>query len=250
MTDRPDVAPVDDSNPLIRKLDHARILTDGDRAALREVCRHSRAVEAGWDVIKEGEGSQNVYLVLDGMACHYKLLSEGARAITGLLLPGDLCGLHGAILGKASHSAATLSACTLVEISETVINDLTQKHPNIARAFWWEMLVNEATLREWLTGLGRRDGMTRMAHLFCELLLRLQVVGRAEDNSFAFPLTQGDLADVLGLTSVHVNRVVQDLRKAELIVLDRRWITMLDVDRLRQLCSFDPSYLHLSGRMM
>ncbi len=232
-------------NPLIRKLEHACPLSVEDRAALARACNRTRSIEAGQDVVHQGDPPPNVHLVLDGMACHYKLMPDGARQITGLLLPGDFCDPHITILDRADHTTATLSRCTLVEISEPVISDLMREHPNIAHAFWWAMLVNEATLREWLAGLGRRDGKTRMAHLFCELLLRLQAVGHAEGNSFAFPATQTDLADILGLTNVHVNRTLQSLRREELIVLDRRRITIPDVDRLHEFCSFDATYLQL-----
>ncbi len=247
MTDRPALGGPShgSANPLIRKLEHAGTLSDHDRATLMQVCSRSRNVAAGQDIIHQGDPPHDVNLVLDGMACHYKLMPDGARQITGLLLPGDFCDLHIAILNRIDHSIATLSPCTLVEIPETVIRDLMREHPGIAHAFWWATLVNEATLREWLAGLGRRHAASRMAHLFCELLLRFQAVGHAEGNSFVLPLTQTDLADILGLTNVHVNRTLHDMRRAEMIQMAKRRITICDVDRLRGFCSFDPSYLHL-----
>lgn len=187
-------------------------------------------------------------LVLSGFACRYKILRDGKRQIVALLLPGDFCDLHVAILGAMDHGIATFSPCTIADLSRAKVLDLTEQYPRIGRALWGATLVDEAVLREWLVNIGRREGVQRMAHLFCELLMRFQAVGLADGDSYPFPLTQTDLADVLGLTSVHVNRMLQVLRQAGLIVLQKQRLAIPDVDRLKAFCDFNPDYLHLVKR--
>ena len=233
------------SNPLIRKLATAEIFSDRDRGVLTEVCSRPRYVEAGQDVIRTGETPSDVHLVLDGFAYRYKILPEGHRQIVAVLVPGDFCDLHVAILGEMDHSIATLTPCTIVDIRAATVRDLTENEPRIARALWWATLVDEAILREWLAGMGQREAPERMAHLFCELLLRLQAVGRADDDSYDLPLTQTDIADIMGMTSVHVNRTLRHLREIDLATLKNKRLTISDVPRLKAFCSFDPAYLHL-----
>jgi CRP-like cAMP-binding protein len=236
------------SNPLILKLEHGAHLTDADRTKLREVSLRTRQIGAHQDLIQEGDRPEDVRLVLDGLACRYKLLSDGSRQIMALLVPGDFCDLHVAILGEMDHAIATLSACTMVEISRNTVLDLTLNHPRIAHALLWATLVDEGVLREWLVGAGKRDADHRTAHLFCELLVRLQAVGRADENSYELPLTQAELADLLGLSEVHVNRTLQALREADLIVLRSKHLTIPDVERLKAFAQFTPNYLHLVKR--
>ena len=223
------------SNPLIRKLEAVVDFTDRDRAVLKQVCRATQPIAAGRDIILQGARPNNVHLVLDGVAYRYKMMRDGGRQIVGVLVPGDFCDLHVAILGEMDHCIGALTACTLAVIPRETILDLTEHHPRINRALWWATLVDEGTLREWLTNLGQREAAEGLAHLFCELLLRLQGVGSADTNSYPMPLRQNDLADVLGMTSVHVNSTLQALREAGLIVLERRRLAIPDVDRLKDL---------------
>jgi CRP-like cAMP-binding protein len=164
------------------------------------------------------------------------------------LVPGDLCDLDVALLDTMDHTISTLSACEVVRLAPETVADLLDNHPQIARALRKAQLVDEATLREWLVNVGRRSTAERMAHLFCELLLRLQAVGCASEDTYALPLTQIDLADTLGITSVHVNRTLQDFRRAGLIDLKRRRLKILDLPRLRALAEFRPNYLHQRGQ--
>ncbi|GJE53496.1 hypothetical protein GOFOIKOB_6577 [Methylobacterium tardum] len=236
------------SNPLIRKLEAVVDFTDRDRAVLEQVCKSTQPIAAGRDIIRQGDRPNNVHLVLDGVAFRYKVMRNGGRQIVAVLVPGDFCDLHVAILGEMDHSIGALTPCTLAVIPRETILDLTERHPRINRAMWWATLVDEGTLREWLTNIGQREAAEGLAHIFCELLLRLQSVGAADANSYPMPLRQNDLADVLGMTSVHVNRTLQALREAGLIVLERRRLTIPDVDRLKEFCGFDPAYLHLRPR--
>ncbi len=146
--------------------------------------------------------------MLEGFAYRYKLLPDGKRSIFAYLVPGDFCDLNIFILKAMDHSIATLSACTMVDIPRPRILELLER-PAIARALWWATLVDEATLREWLVNMGRRDAETSIAHLFCEMHLRLKSIGLADGGEFRLPITQNELADTVGLSAVHVNRSLQ-----------------------------------------
>jgi CRP-like cAMP-binding protein len=212
------------SNPLVLKLQH------------------------GAHIIEEGDRPDDVHLVLDGFACRYKMMPNGSRQIMALLVPGDFCDLHVAILGEMDHGIATLSPCTMVEIPRATILDMTDHHPRIARALWWASLVDEGVLREWIVNLGQRDAEHRMAHLFCELLVRLRAVGRADEAGYELPMTQAELGDVLAISNVHVNRTLQTLREAGLIAFKGQRLTIPDVERLKAYAEFTPNYLHLAER--
>ena len=229
---------------LIRKLSTAETLTYHDHGVLAELCSHPKSIGAGRDIIRAGDPPSDVHLVLDGFAYRYKILPEGNRQILAVLLPGDFCNLHVAILGEMDHAIATLTPCTMVDIPAATIRDLTENHPRITRALWWATLVDEGILREWLSSMGQREAPERMAHLFCELLLRLQLVGAADEDGYDLPLTQAELADILGMTPVHVNRTLRHLRELDLVDLKRRRLISPDVARLKAYCSFDPAYLH------
>jgi CRP-like cAMP-binding protein len=246
-TDAADV-PLPESHALIAKLERSVGLTDEDRGTLAGVMSQRRWVSSQVDLIREGDRPESVFLVTRGFACRYKILVDGQRHILGLLVPGDTCDLHVAILNRMDHSIAALTACEIVEIPRSTIVDLTSNHPRIAQALCWATLVEQGILREWLTNLGQRGADQRMAHLFCELLLRLQVVGLAGETGCFLPLTQVHLADILGFSIVHANRTLQHLRFLGLVDLKHRHLKVPNLARLRNFCSFNPEYLHLSRR--
>jgi CRP-like cAMP-binding protein len=232
-------------DPFIRKLEHGADLSDEDRHVLRRLICQVRPIGAREDIIKEGDKPENVHVIVSGYACRYKVLSDGTRQIMAWLVPGDLCDLHVTILGEMDHAIGTLAACKVAYIPHTVIEDVTSKHPAINRALWWATLVDEGTLREWLVSMGRRPADKQMAHLFCEVLVRLKSVGLADENSFEFPLTQEEIGDTLGLSTVHVNRMLQELRDSGLLSLTAKKLTIHDVRGLKAFAEFNPNYLHL-----
>jgi CRP-like cAMP-binding protein len=236
------------ANPFISKLEHGAELTDEDRAALDKAVGDVRQIGANKDLIKEGDKPEHVHLILEGFAFRYKLLADGQRQIMAYLVPGDLCDLHVSILGEMDHTLGTLTPCKVAYVPRKTIDELTERHPRINRALWWATLVDEGTLREWLVSMGRREADQQMAHILCELLVRLQTVGLATENSYEFPITQEELGDTLGLSTVHVNRVLQRLRGDGLITLSEKRLTIHDVDRLKAFADFDANYLHLKQR--
>lgn len=233
------------TDPLTRKLQNFAPLSGEDRRVLAEITHQSRLVRARTDIIQEGERPDDVRLVLEGFACRYKIVPDGRRHIMAYLVPGDLCDVHVFILKAMDHSIGTLSACRVVDIPRDRILEMLER-PAIARALWWSALVDEATLREWLVNIGRRPAEQRVAHLLCELLMRLQTVGLVNGDSYELPITQGDLAETVGLTLVHVNRVLQRLRATGLITLRSRHLVINDAQALKRFSEFNPNYLHLA----
>ncbi|KAB1080595.1 Crp/Fnr family transcriptional regulator [Methylobacterium soli] len=230
---------------LTRKLESFEELTNEDRGALNALTLKVRQVRARTDLIHEGDAPDTVHLILDGYACRYKVLADGQRQIMAYLVPGDFCDLNVFILDQMDHSIGTITACQAVDIPRQAIEAITADHPRVTRALWWCALVDEAVLREWLVNLGSRPANHRIAHLLCELLLRLEAVGRVTSNSYDFPFTQSDIADTMGLSNVHVNRTIRELRELGLVALKHRTVTILDVERLKAYCGFNPNYLHL-----
>ena len=163
------------------------------------------------------------------------------------LVPGDFCDQHVFILKTMDHSIATLSTCKVVNIPRSRILEMLE-NPRLARALWWATLVDEATLREWLVNIGARPAERRVAHLLCELLVRLGIVGLSTGDKYELPITQNELADTVGLSTVHVNRVLQRLRGLELITLKGKNLVILDAAKLIQFSGFNSNYLHLVGR--
>ncbi|MBA4491670.1 Crp/Fnr family transcriptional regulator [Paracoccus sp. S1E-3] len=232
-----------ETNLLVRKLASGGPLGPEDIKRLNQIVRDPIALGARQDIIRQGEDPENVHLILDGIACRYKVLPDGGRSIMALLIPGDFCDLDIAILPVMDHSIGTLTPCTMVDIPRKQIMELLNHHPRIARALRWATLVDEAVLREWLVNMGQRRADRQMAHLFCELFMRFRAVGLADP--FLLPLTQEQLADTLGITPVHAQRVLASLRSRNMIALESRAVTIIDFDRLMAFAEFNPDYLHL-----
>lgn len=235
--------------PLIARLETVADLRDEDRALLAALCRDVRPVAAKKNIISEGERPEHVHLVVDGWAGRYKLLDSGARQIVALLIPGDFCDLHTTLLGQMDHGIVALTPCQVAYIPSAQIDELTSHHNGLTKALWWSTLVDEAVLRSWVVNAGRRDAYQRIAHLMCEMHLRMKMIGLVTDDQFDLPLTQDELADSTALTPVHVNRTLQRLRKEGLINLHRGQLTVLDMEGLRRAAGFDPTYLHVRRRV-
>ena len=235
-------------NPLILKLESLATLSDDDRAVLQRVSAKPQVVPAGTNLVREGDAPAGVFLVMDGMAFRHKLRRNGSRQIMAYLLPGDLCDLDVALLRRMDHTITTFTACRVVRLAPETVADLLGNHPRIARVLRKAQLVDEATLREWLVNVGRRSADERIAHLLCELLLRLRAVGRTAGDGYALPITREDLADTTGLTSVHVNRMLGSLQDRGLIELSERRLQILDLAGLEALAEFKPNYLHLGDQ--
>ncbi|HEV7439927.1 MAG TPA: Crp/Fnr family transcriptional regulator [Methylobacterium sp.] len=230
-------------NPLIRKLEGFGGLSEADRAVLERLSADVRTVDPHVDLIREGEVPDEAVLMVDGFAGRYKLRQTGSRQIMNYLLPGDLCDVDAPYLGRMDHAVGTLSTAAVVRIPRGILGEVIQQHPAIARALRLAKLAEEATAREWLVNLGTRSALERLAHLFCEVLARLEAVGLARQDSCRLPISQIDLADTLGLSNVHVNRVLQELRRQGLLEFHGRNLKILDLGRVRDIAEFSTTYL-------
>lgn len=235
------------SSPIIRKLENFARLSTQDKRALEDLASERvRRFEAREDIIHEGDTPEMVNLIQEGWACRYKHLEDGRRQIISFFLPGDLCDLHIFVLREMDHSLGAITPVTLAQIPRQAFEEITLKHPRITQALWWESLVSAAIQREWTVNTGQRDALERVAHLLCELFHRLRAVGLADDDTCDLPVTQTDLADATGLSPVHVNRTLQDLRRDGLIELKGRVLRIPDLDGLMRAALFNPNYLHLN----
>ena len=198
------------------------------------------------ELVREGEHTTYVHVMLQGFACCYTLLPSGRRQIFSYLVPGDSCDLHAALLKKSDYSVGTLTECQVARIDRATILNLTEKHPAIARALWWSALVDAAILRQWITGIGQRRADQRIGHLFCELHARLKAVGMAIDGLYELPISQLELADTVGLSIVHVNRSLKALRQNGLATFRAGTVNIHDGRRLGDQAGFDAGYLHLA----
>jgi CRP-like cAMP-binding protein len=220
-------------------------LSEGDRRTLISHAQRTQHFNAREDLNKDGDHARYVNFILEGWACRYKLLEDGRRQIVSFFVPGDLCDPIVFLLREMSHGLGSITPVTAARVSREEMVDLMAKSPTLEKAFWLDMLISAEIQREWTVALGRRTARERMAHLFCELAMRLRAVGLADGQEFDMPVTQTDLADALGLSSVHVSRTLQDLRGAGLIELKGKRLTLNNEKALREVAMFDPSYLHL-----
>jgi CRP-like cAMP-binding protein len=223
-------------------------LDEADRQRLDSLATGASPVAAGQDLIRAGDRPEDVFLLVEGWACRYKLLPDGKRQIMAYLIPGDLCDIHIFILKQMDHAIGLLSDARVARVPKQDMLALIRERPVIGQALLWSTLVDEATLREWLVNIGQRDAYQRIAHLFCEMWQRMRQVNLVADGEFALPLTQEQLGDTVGLTAVHVNRTLQRMRTEGLISLSSKQLTIHDIERLKIVAGFDPNYLHLERR--
>jgi CRP-like cAMP-binding protein len=232
------------NNPLLRKLGNFTALSEDECQAVEECCKDVRSVGAREDVISQGDRTGGVKLLLEGFACRYKTLEDGRRQIVAYFVPGDLCDLRVFILKRMDHSIGAIAPSRVATIAPDNMLKLMHTYPALTRALWWSTLVEEAVAREWIVNVGQRNAIERTAHLFCELLYRFRAVGLNQGLSCTLPLTQVELAETLGLSPVHVNRTLQELRRQKLITLDDGTLTIQNLQALEELSFFNAEYLH------
>jgi CRP-like cAMP-binding protein len=240
-----DISNADRESIFLRKLRAFETLPDaGADAIIALEHQRLRSAPAKTDIIREGEDPREVFLIVSGWACRYKMLEDGRRQIMSFFLPGDLCDLHVYILKEMDHSIAAMTSLRFARISSRDLEDVGDAHPRVMRALWWETLVSAAIQREWTVSVGQRDAYEALAHLCCELYLRMRLVGLAEKHKCACPLTQADFADALGITPTHAGRMIRKLNASGHASIARRTITMHNLPALKAVANFNPNYLH------
>lgn len=230
-------------NPVFRKLSAATALTEEDETAIACLLSTRQTLAAGTPLISEGHVSHDAFAVLSGWAYRFRMFEDGRRQISRLFLPGDFIGLNASLLGMPEQSITALTEVQLARFEGTRLVDLLRKSRRLWLAFLWSDTRDRFMTEERIASIGRRSAYERLAHVFMELYLRLELIGEATEDAFVLPLTQEHLADLVGLTSIHVNRVLRRLRQDGLIAVDARTIRLLSRDQLMQIAEFDPRYL-------
>lgn len=229
----------------LKKLKRRIELSSEEERAIRDSVAETRRIPADQILIRGGEELNSSTILLEGWLARSKDLAGGERQVTELHVAGDFADLHGFTLKRLDHDVLTLTDCVVAVVPHDRLQTLTERYPRLARIYWFTTNVDAAITRELALSLGQRSAIARMAHLFCELQLRLDSVGRARPNGFEFPLTQRELSECLGLTVVHANRTLQELRRRNLVELENRQLTILDRQGLEGVAEFDPAYLYL-----
>jgi CRP-like cAMP-binding protein len=233
--------------PFIEKIEVRDSFSAEEKAALRALPQKLIRTAARTSLVTEGERPTHACMVQEGIVYRSKVAASGRRQIISFHVPGDMVDLHTVLFKVADHTIETVRSAAIVLVPHEAILKAAADHPALGRAFWYDTLLDASIQREALLNVGRRDARSRTAHLFCELAVRLKRVGLVNGGSFELPLTQTDLADALGVTPIHTNRVLAKFRAEGLIAYSGRSVTIPDWKALVAIGEFDATYLHLEG---
>jgi CRP-like cAMP-binding protein len=231
---------------LIRRLEaDTAPLSQKEKDALLRLPVTIKEIGPDRDIVREGDKPSQCCVVLEGFQCRYKMLRDGERQIMSFHIPGDIPDLQSLFLRVMDHSLGTITPNKVGFITHDALSELIREHPGLAERLWRETLIDASIFREWITNVGSRDAYTRIAHIICEFFVRLRSVGLTDGTTFNFPVTQTEIGDATGLSTVHVNRSIQQLRADGLIHLERGVCTIPDFARLKEAAMFELGYLHL-----
>jgi CRP-like cAMP-binding protein len=235
------------SNPLLMKFKHLP-LTAEEKTVLQGACFRTVHFGAREDIVRQGDKPKECNLLLEGVVCRYEETPEGKRQIMSFQFPGDIFDAQSFVLETMDHSIGTITPCKVGAISHQTMDEIVHHYPRLMKAIWKDTLLDAAVFRKWLVNIGRRDAYQRIAHLMCEVFIRLETVGLTrDDHTIDWPFTQAEIADALGLSLVHVNRTLQELRREKLIVLRNPTLTILDWEALKSAGQFAPNYLQVAA---
>ncbi|HZG08755.1 MAG TPA: Crp/Fnr family transcriptional regulator [Allosphingosinicella sp.] len=240
------------SNPLdllLRKLETHSPLSEDDRQAIRALPCTLKTFEASSYIAREGEKPESCAVLVSGFAIRQKLTGEGGRQIVAIHIPGEALDFQNLFLDVADHNVQTLTRAELAFIPRAAFQELARSRAAVGHAILVTLLVEASIFREWVLNVGRRNSLTRLAHVLCEFAIRLEAQGLADENGYELPMTQEQLADTLGLTPVHVNRTIMALEADGFIARDKRRIRFPDWRRMRDMADFNQRYLHLEPQM-
>lgn len=229
----------------LKKLRRRVELSAEEERAIRSIVAETRTVRADEIVVHSGEELNSSTVLLDGWLARSKDLPGGERQVTELHVAGDFADLHGLTLKRLDHDVLSLSDCVIGVVPHERLKEITAEFPRLASVYWFSTNVHAAITRELALSLGQRPAIARMAHLFCELYVRLEAVDRARPDGYEFPLTQRELSECLGLTVVHANRTIQEMRRRGLVELGSRRLRILNRAGLEGVAQFDPGYLYM-----
>lgn len=232
-------------SPLLRFLQRRDRLSREEQEQIEALPMRMQRFRRGDDIIRQHSRPQESCLITEGFAARLLHMADGKRQITAVHIPGDFVDLHGLLLKVMDHSVTAISDCRAAFVPHAAVVQLVERAPHVGRLFWMSTTIDAAIQRAWIGCLGRRSAVMHLAHLICEMYLRLNAVGLASEHRMGFPVTQSEMSDILGLSAVHVNRVAQELRRTGLITWIRGEVTILDFERLSAFADFDPTYLNL-----
>jgi CRP-like cAMP-binding protein len=232
--------------PFLAKLVSRSRLSEAEQRAILGLPAQPHQIQTNHDFVRLGERVEHCCFVVDGLVGRFGQNREGNRQITAVHVATDMVDLHSVVAPEAASALQALAVTTILRVPHGALRDAARRHPAIAEAFWRECVIDAAVLAEWVVNLGRRDARSRLAHLLCEIACRTEGAGRRAGSSFEFPATQAHIADMLGLTPVHVNRTLQGLKKEQVVTVQSRQVHVHDWDRLVRIGDFDPDYLHIA----
>ena len=229
---------------LVLRLSRFQLLSADEARAFEGAAGPVRLHRPHEDLVREGESTAHISLLVSGFAYGFRVLPDGRRQIVSYLIPGDLCDPRLLLLPAAAHTVSTLTAANVVVFTREALLGLIDRNPRIARALCWLALQEEMIAREWLVNIGQRTALERLAHLLCEIFTRMQAVELTDGGRCELPLTQVELADTLALSTVHINRTLQELRRKGLVSLSGGMLEIHDFNALRSVAMFSADYLH------
>ena len=229
----------------VRRLESILTLSKEDVRLLAEMPTTVRSYQADQDIVREGDMPSQCCLLLDGFLCRHKIAKGSTRQIMSFHVPGDIPDLHSLHLRRMDHNLTSLGPAVVAFIPHSYFHEVLPRSQQLTHALWRETLVDAAVFREWVVNVGAREALARIAHVLCELKIRLEAVGLVKNATFTMPARQADIADAVGITAVHANRVIQELRGQGLIEWEGKTVTILQWDELARVGDFSTDYLHL-----
>ena len=229
----------------VRKFETREQLDSADRQAIYDLPYELHTVEANRYIVREGDRPTRSTLIVDGLAFRQKVTVEGARQILSVHIPGDFVDLEGSLLRYADHNVQALTRCQVALVPRDAIVELIRSRGKVAHAMWIDTLIDGSIYREWIVNVGRRDARAAMCHLLCEFARRLEASGMGSNGGYELPMSQEQLGDALGITPVHVNRVLRELDREGLIEREKRFVRVPNWEKLRKVGGFNENYLHL-----
>ncbi len=234
------------SAALVRRLRTLEGITEEDLKEVGALPLTVRDYPAEQAVVRDGQRPTECCLIVDGFCARSKTIADGKRQILSIHIPGEIPDLMSLFLHVMDHDLSTLTACRLGFIQHETLRKLHRRRPNVAEMFWRDTLIDAAMFREWIVNVGQRPAPARLAHVIVELRERLKVIGRVTEDGFEMPLTQEQIGEALGVTAVHANRVIKQLRQEEIVDFHRGRVKVLSEQKLLELADFDDRYLHQS----
>jgi CRP-like cAMP-binding protein len=231
----------------VNRLASRSVLINDEVSALLGMSGQLKEVSAHADFVRFGEPVNHSCLIVKGLAGRFGQNSDGARQITCLHIPGDMADLPSVVSPKSGWGVTALTATTILRVPHADLRRVAAKHPGIAEAFWRDCVADGSIFSEWVVNVGRRDAISRVAHVFCEMAIRCEQAGQGDRHSFPLPMTQTDLADATGMTGVHVNRILRELRTRYIAELRAGTVTIHNWDELVRTGDFDAGFMLLDG---